>query len=263
MIDIRPIRGEEAETFLGLLCTVFELDFERARTIFFSEPFFDLNRKWALFENGRMVSILTTTPLSFGWGRAIGISGVATLEDARGRGHAGRLLSAVLDRAETAGEGVALLFATDLRLYERLGFEPIDEVVRGTLPPDPAAVPELSEPPLAFDETRRAYDDWSRASPDRLRRDARRWRYWQWGLRVCEPLPHGADGYVCYEGDTVREIVAEGPCPPIRFPRPLTWIGLRSVSESLALPLTEVRSDQVLMARGLAGAATMFLTDQF
>ena len=70
MTEIRPVRPDEAEAFLELLCDVFSLDLNRAYDVFFSEPLFDLDRKWALFEGREMVSILTTTPLIFGWGRA-------------------------------------------------------------------------------------------------------------------------------------------------------------------------------------------------
>ncbi|PNA17660.1 hypothetical protein C1X78_26005, partial [Pseudomonas sp. MPR-R1B] len=89
---------------------------------------FDLDRKWALFEGGEMVSVLTTTPLLFGWGPAIGIAGVATAVNRRREGHAGRLIEQVLRAAARDGEGPALLLAKDVALYERLGFEPIDRV---------------------------------------------------------------------------------------------------------------------------------------
>ena len=79
MTEIRPIRLDETDAFLRILCTVFELDFFRAQGLFREEPLFDIDRKWALFERGEMVSILTTTPLIFGWGKANGIAGVAAL----------------------------------------------------------------------------------------------------------------------------------------------------------------------------------------
>ena len=72
MTEIRPIRLDETDTFLQILCDVFGLDFFRAQGLFKEEPLFDLSRKWALFEGDEMVSILTTTPLIFGWGREIG-----------------------------------------------------------------------------------------------------------------------------------------------------------------------------------------------
>ena len=103
MIEIRPIHRQEADTFLELLCKVFALDLARAKHVFFKEPMFDLERKWALFEDGKMLSILTTTPLQFGFGKAFGIAGVATEESARGRGLGGQILGRVLERMPSGG----------------------------------------------------------------------------------------------------------------------------------------------------------------
>ena len=123
MIELRTIRIEECNPFLELLCTVFELDFERARTIFYSEPYFDVNHKWALIEDGKIVTILTTTPLKFGWGDALGISGVATAPQGRNRGLAGSLLNFVLEQAKVRSFDVCFLFARQETLYERCGFQ--------------------------------------------------------------------------------------------------------------------------------------------
>jgi hypothetical protein len=62
--EIRTIHESEGETFLRLMCGVFGLDFNRAYDVFFTEPLFDLDRKWALFEGNEMVSILTTSASS-------------------------------------------------------------------------------------------------------------------------------------------------------------------------------------------------------
>ncbi|MER3466893.1 MAG: hypothetical protein C4340_07395, partial [Armatimonadota bacterium] len=62
---VRTIREHETPAFLALLCDVFDLNPARAENVFRSEPFFDLDRKWALFEGERMVSCLTTVPLLF------------------------------------------------------------------------------------------------------------------------------------------------------------------------------------------------------
>ena len=78
---------------------------------FFTEPLFDLSRKWALFDKGRMVSILTTSPLIFGWGRAFGVAGVATRLECRGEGYASRLLNSVFEESQALGEPAGLLFA--------------------------------------------------------------------------------------------------------------------------------------------------------
>ena len=65
MTEVRPIRTEEAECFLELLCSVFELDVARARSVFYSEPYVDLGRKWALFVDDAMVLRLGNPALFF------------------------------------------------------------------------------------------------------------------------------------------------------------------------------------------------------
>lgn len=256
MIEIRPIVAQEARAFLELLCTVFELDTSRAEGIFFGEPFFDVERKWALFERGSMVSILTTVPLEFGWGRAYGIAGVATRPDRRGKGYAGQLLEAVFDRSKAAGEGAALLFARVPELYERVGFQTVDEVVRLKLPPGTeAADPEL----LSFEEVEARYARWAERDPARLRRDARRWRYWRWTLRMCAEC---SDGYLCLEGNTLREAVFEHPPAEWPFDGGVEWLGLRSMADRLGLAGSGER-ELSLMAKDVPTLPQMFLTDQF
>ncbi|MBI3721533.1 MAG: GNAT family N-acetyltransferase, partial [Fimbriimonas ginsengisoli] len=167
MSEIRPICEAEAEPFLALLCGVFDLDVSRARGVFFNEPFFDLKRKWALFEEGRMVSILTTVPLSFGWGAAIGIAGVATAKEHQRKGKATQLLEAVLAQAERSQEAAAFLFARETGFYERCGFRALDIVVRARIRSHPEPRPP---DPMEIDEVVRRYDFWSGENPDRLRR---------------------------------------------------------------------------------------------
>jgi GNAT superfamily N-acetyltransferase len=255
--EIRPIERSEAESFLRLLCEVFDLDVGRARDIFFQEPMFDLNRKWALFENGAMVSILTTTPLRFGWGRAIGISGVATRSDLRGAGHAGRLLERVLEHARRSDEGAAILFARDTKLYERVGFEFLDYVVRG---PVDVAPPEAVSEPMPHEKVRGLYERWSEADPARLRRDDRRWSYWRWHYRLCTPC---GGGYVCTEGGVMREAVLSSPCEKLPLPRGTEWLGLASMAESAGIPVGRASNELMLLGWNVPACPQMFMTDQF
>ena len=74
-----------------------------------------------------------------------------------------------------------MLFATDLRLYEQLGFEGLDRVVSGPITSLPL---EVDLPTYEFAELKARYNAWSIEHPDRLRRDDRRWRYWQWNYRL-------------------------------------------------------------------------------
>jgi GNAT superfamily N-acetyltransferase len=257
MTDIRTIRESEGEAFLQLLCDVFELDFNRAYDIFFTEPMFDLDRKWALFEGPQMVSILTTTPLEFGWGRAIGIAGVATRKDRQGEGHASRLLQRVLRESKRRGEGPALLFAKELALYERNGFESLDRVVRAPL--RAVAEDEFAEPML-FEEVQRTYDAWAAAHPDRLRRDERRWNYWKWHYRVCSPF---RDGYVCHEPGVLREAVYSVEDGFLPVPHGTDWFGTTLMADHLGLTFETATVELYLMGKDIPGVPQMFMTDQF
>jgi len=256
VIQIRSIAEPEADDFLSLLCQSFHLDKSRARDVFYSEPYFDISRKWAAFDEGKIVSILTTTPLDFGWGKAIGIAGVATAIDRRGEGLGQKLLEHVLDASNRAGEGPALLFAHETELYRRVGFEHIDDVVRGQVAVEPVDWPA----PLEFDQVRVAYDAWAKADSERLIRDDQRWRFWNWVLRTCEPV---GEGYICIEPNVVREVVGIGHRECWPGTGRLDWVGLRSMSEHLQVPVSNPKPELMLMARGFRNPPQMFMTDQF
>ena len=256
MTEIRPIREAEAEAFLRLLCDVFSLDYNRAYDVFFAEPLFDLRRKWALFEGQEMVSILTTTPLTFGWGRAVGIAGVATQPDRRAEGHATRLLQRVLRESEKAGEGAALLFARDASLYERNGFEALDRVIRAPLT---LGVDEPADS-LSPEEVRAQYDAWAEQHPDRLRRDDRRWRYWNWHYRIAWPF---GDGYMCYEPGVLREALFTPGATSLPLPAETEFLGTTLIADQLELPVHDPVVDLYLMGRAVPGVPQMFMTDQF
>jgi GNAT superfamily N-acetyltransferase len=257
MIEIRTIREDEAEAFLNLLCGVFDLDYARAHSIFFSEPMFDLACKWALFSSGEPLSILTTVPLHFGWGSAIGIAGVATRSECRGKGYASQLLQEVIDRSANGGERAAFLFAKDPSLYKRIGFEIVDRVVRGQI------VTSLEEPdgePLSFEAVRAIYDQWAEGDPGRLRRDDKRWSYWKWNLRLCTRV---GDGYICEEGATVRECLVTTPMATWPVGVGAEWYGLESMTQRLPVPIEQRMYDFHLMGYRVPEPPQMFMTDQF
>lgn len=257
MKDIRPIRRREADEFLRLLCVVFGLDYSQAKSIFFSEPGYDLSRKWGLFLGGELISILTTTPLKFGWGCGVGIAGVATRDAWRGRGLAEDLLNTVLEHGRLAGEAPAMLFARDARLYERLGFAVTDIVIKGEVVSE-GIVPESTVMPLA--EVQAAYSAWSAADPARLVRDGRRWELWTWSMKHCEPRQ---GGYVCVEPALLREAIL----PPGLEKWPVhpgtVYFGTESLAQVMGVPLTHRRQDLLVMTRGFPSQPQMFMTDQF
>jgi GNAT superfamily N-acetyltransferase len=255
-MEPRRIRADEAGQFLKLLCDVFSLDHKRAELIFYNEPMFDLERKWALFDGPRMVSILTTVPLQFGWGRAIGIAGVATIQAMQGKGCASILLDHVVRDAVKAGEGTAFLFARQTGVYARCGFSVLDEVVRA---PIINACDDVPAQLMNFETIREIYAKWESQNPARLQRDARRWKYWEWTLRMCIPMQ---GGYACLEGDLLRECISE---PMERMPvgKNTQWLGLRSMASACQIPLGSEHFDLFLMGINAPEIPQMFMTDQF
>jgi predicted N-acetyltransferase YhbS len=82
---------------------------------------------WLLEEEGRAVCSLVCHPLEFSVGGRVrpgyGIGAVATVPEARRRGHARALCEAAIERAESEGRGIGLLYsAIAPAYYERLGF---------------------------------------------------------------------------------------------------------------------------------------------
>lgn len=82
---------------------------------------------WVLEEQGRVVCCLRLYALDWRRGeetrRGYGLGGVATLPEARRRGHASALCAAACEAAEAEGAGVGLLYsAIPPAFYERIGF---------------------------------------------------------------------------------------------------------------------------------------------
>lgn len=250
MTEIRTIETHEVDTFLRLLCSVFDLEFDRAESVFKREPFFDLKRKWAVFVDGSMASCLTTVPLAFGSSCGVGIAGVATLPEFRGQNLAANLIGRVTEEEECS-----FLFATDSRLYERLGFEVLDEVI--SCPILPEATSEATAP-VSSAVVRRLYDEWALQHPARLIRDEKRWEYWSFSLK--SPVALG-EGYAAFESGRVREVLPS--FSPGIWPRGMEWVGLRSMSLHLGIPCEGAPTTMKLMGKGADFVPQMFLTDQF
>ncbi|MBV6456999.1 MAG: hypothetical protein HONBIEJF_00104 [Fimbriimonadaceae bacterium] len=253
MIEIRTIKDAEARGFLGLLCSVFDLDFARASSVFFTEPFYDPRNKWALFSNGVLASILSLTPLEFGWGRAMGISGVATEPGHRRRGLARKLL----DEVHRSIEVPTMLFAQSTTLYEACGYVQVDAVVRGQI--KECETMTIGEA-LSRKAIEAAYGTWAGQDPSRLRRDERRWRFWNWTLRSCEAMDNG---YIGVESTVVREAVgvSKHTCWPVG-PK-VDWLGLESMTQDIGVPLKQQEITLKVMTRNFPQRPQMFMSDQF
>jgi len=257
MIEVRQIQEGEVARFLELLCEVFELDHGRATTVFYSEPFYDLRRKWALFENGHMASILTTTPLDYGFGKAIGIAGVGTLNSHRNKGYGEQLLNVVLQDATNNGEPHAILFAHQDILYKRCGFETVDYVIRASID-KPCQLPYSGMIPEA--QVEQMYAEWAIQNPLRLNRDERRWRYWRYVFRETYPAP---GGYVASETNLCREAIFDAPIEVWPLLPSAEWYGLRSMTKFLGIPTKNEREELLVMTRNFPDIPQMFMSDQF
>lgn len=259
MITVRPILATEADTFFSILCESFDLDAHRARPIFFQDPSFDLSHKWALFDGDEMHSILTSTPMEFGFGGATGIAGVATRPESRGQGYAAKLIESVAAQFRAGGIDGLLLFATNTKLYESLGFEELDTVVSGPIATD--GDDEIWRAPLEAAEVQARYTSWLGSRPEWCLRSSSRWKQWSWSARVCEPV--GDTGYVCFEGTTIREAIVPETLRQWPVPAGTEWVGLATVTRQLQIPVACNPTGTLLLGKSLKSCPGMFLTDQF
>lgn len=251
MRSMRPLHGSESRAFLDLMCEAFRLERVADLTTHVADPHWARSTRWGLFEGSDLVSILSTAPLEFAWGRAIGIASVATRAEWRRRGLAEQLLHEVLSQAEQAGICGALLFAHQEDLYRRAGFELLDTVVSGVLTSTSG-----EGTAIARGDVRTIYDRWSFAHPARLRRTASDWVRWRSRWRDCV---RSGRGYIALDNGQVREAV--DALEPLPAPDGVKWYGLDSLSKQFGLA---ARSHELLlMGRGFRDTPQMFMTDQF
>jgi predicted N-acetyltransferase YhbS len=127
---IRRARTEDVEPILDLLA-----HYERPRSYFepfyLKDPSYRPDLSWVVEEDGRLVAHIRVFDREIRVGgtelRVAALGNLITAPDQRGRGHAGRLLEAIL--AEIPGEGFpySLLRAYQPVLYERHGWATIDQ----------------------------------------------------------------------------------------------------------------------------------------
>ncbi len=249
-VEIAPLpKGAEDEA-LELTCRIFGLEFSYASAYWNAPPIRAQSRRWGLWHNGRLASVACLTPLEFGWGPAVGISGVGTAPEARRMGLAGMLLNAAAPDPDLP----AMLFAHQPGLYEGLGFRVVDHIVKGTLSGGEAAEPAPSE------EVRAAYGAWADASPHRLRRTPERWEAWEWTERRC---PAAGGGYVGVERLFVREAVLDDPLDQWPVPEDMVWTGSETLTARLQPPLKRSWRELLVMTRAFPAVPEFFMSDQF
>jgi GNAT superfamily N-acetyltransferase len=257
MMEIRPITANESSSFLKVLCDVFNLDFKRAEMLYYKDPFYNLDRKWALLIDNQIQSILTTVPLEFGDGPAIGIAGVATAKNIQGKGLASILIKEVLMQSKLKGEDRALLFAQNPKLYQKAGFVILDEVIRGKVQVN-RSIKKTKR--ISFGETQDSYAQWAAESPHRLHRNNQRWEYWNFFDKPCYDW---GQGYVCLEDLIIREAVFVPKSDSWPVPTDSQWIGLWSLTQELQIPLTKIYRHALFMGVGFKHTPSMFMVDQF
>lgn len=90
---------------------------------------------------GRVDGIGVATALAFAGGGAVGLYGIGTVPDRRGRGYGGALTLAAMEWGRARGERLAVLEATPagFPVYERLGFRTVFETTSWIRPFQPPA----------------------------------------------------------------------------------------------------------------------------
>jgi predicted acetyltransferase len=206
--EIRAVRPEELDDFLGVLCAVYEMPVELAAPIFYADPYFDSENKRALFVEGRVVSALTLVDSQLWIGEAIvpfaGIAGVATLPDERRQGYASALIRDSLEVAAKRGYALAALQSDRLDYYRQFGFEVVSRQPIYNI--DPGLLPQSDETthvhPLTQEDLpaiAKIYTDWSHGRTGWATRDEKRWRYLYQLAKTCivyQGANNQADGYL-------------------------------------------------------------------
>jgi predicted N-acetyltransferase YhbS len=174
--------------------------YERPRSYF--EPFYLKDRtyrpehSWVAEQGDRLLAHLRVFDREVRVGgarlRIAAIGNVITAPDQRGRGHAGRLLDAMLKEIPNEGFAYSLLRAYRPILYERHGWVPIgEEVVRAALLPfDP---PSVTIDPFGDHDLPKVMRVYERTNAERTGPTIRSPEYWHGQL---EWLEEDRDGFL-------------------------------------------------------------------
>ena len=127
LVEIGSARPDELDTVLRAMCVAFELPYDVARPIYYSDPYIDPANKLVLRMDGEIISCLTLSLAQCRIGKAVipiaGISGVATLPEHQRQGYASQLIAATVQTLRTHGHILAGLFPYDYAFYRRMGWE--------------------------------------------------------------------------------------------------------------------------------------------
>ncbi len=132
-IQLRCAEPEELEDFLHVMCRVFDLPFEIAKIVFFSDPFLNNENNLVLMLNSQIVSCLTLLSLEAMIGgnevRMGGIAGLATLPEHQRKGYAARLMNYAFEVCKERDLQFVVLDPSDINYYRKRGWFEISRSV--------------------------------------------------------------------------------------------------------------------------------------
>ncbi len=144
-MEVRTLRKSDAEQAWELDSDAFHVPRERKQSFL---RWFEPGRAMGIFADRRLVAM--TGAHGFGQffgGRSVpmgGLASVAVAPDQRGKGHAQRVIRAVLDAMRERGEVISSLFPAMTRLYRGLGWEVAGNFLYRTV--SPRALQTLAAP---------------------------------------------------------------------------------------------------------------------
>src|SRR5262245_12881846 len=198
-VVIRQAGAADVEPILDLL-THYDLPREQFAPAYLQDPTYQPEESWVAEEDGRLLAhirvYIRRIRASGAELRIAGVGNVITAREARGRGHAGQLLQALLAWARDTGFAYSLLWTHIPAMYARYGWVPVDqETVRARLPAvaDPS-VRIARFTPADLPDVMRLYEA---SSAGRSGVTVRSPAYWQGQLAW---LQEDADGFLLARG---------------------------------------------------------------
>jgi predicted acetyltransferase len=224
---IRHATPDELPAFIDAMTTAFQERPDTAKVAADIATIWDLDRTWAAFDDGRLVSTFRSfaTELTVpGLGRLPGsaIAAVAVMPHRRRRGLLRRMVAAEHAAARDRGEAVALLYAAEYPIYGRFGYGPACQEATWTLDAlgaafhgEPAGSVEFAPADASTrDEMIRVFEAWRHRSVGEILRPAYRWDYglglrasgwddkpWRGFVALHRNAAGEDDGYVRYRAE--------------------------------------------------------------
>ncbi len=187
-IEIRPARDDELRAYIDALSTAFLERPDIDKITDEVRPLWDLQRTWGAFEDGRPCGTFRSwaTELTVPGGAMLpgaAIAAVTVLPTHRRRGILRRMAAAEHAAARERGEAVAVLHASEYRIYGRFGYGAACRSAAWTLDTlatsfrgDPVGGVELATPDEATrDAAKGVFEAWRRRQPGEIRRREFRW----------------------------------------------------------------------------------------